>query len=56
MTGFGIGALAGAAAGALYGHLRKSEIWETLAPEKYHVHVAVTPSRGGATVQFRVAM
>lgn len=56
MTGLGIGALAGAAVGALYGHLRKSEIWETLPPEKYHVHVAVAPSRGGVGVRLSIAI
>ena len=56
MTGFGIGALAGAAAGALYGHFRKTELWETLAPERYHVNVAVTPSRGGVGVRLSIAM
>jgi hypothetical protein len=56
MTGLGIGALAGAAVGALYGHFRKTEIWETLPPEKYHVHMAVAPTWGGARVQLRIAM
>ena len=56
MKGLGIGALAGAAVGALYGHLRKTEIWETLPPEKYHVHVAVAPSLGGVGLKLSIAM
>lgn len=56
MKGLGIGALAGAAVGALYGHLRKSEIWERIPPEQYHVHVAVAPSLGGVGLQLSIAM
>lgn len=56
LKGLGIGALAGAAVGALYGHFRKSEIWETLPPEQYHVHVAVAPSWRGVGVRLSIAM
>ncbi|HEY9479859.1 MAG TPA: hypothetical protein VIP79_07200 [Gemmatimonadaceae bacterium] len=57
MTGLGIGALAGAALGALYGHLRKSEIWERVPPESYRVHVALFPeSTRGIGVQLSIAM
>lgn len=56
MKGLGIGALAGAVAGALYGYLRKTETWETLPAEKYHVHVAISPSRSGVGVRLSMTM
>lgn len=56
MTGLGIGALAGAAVGALYGRLRKSEIWERVPPEQYRVHVAIAPSIDGVGLQLSIAM
>jgi hypothetical protein len=57
LKGFGIGAVAGAAIGAIYGHFRKTERWETLPAEKYHVHVAMTPYPGGGVrLRFTMAM
>jgi hypothetical protein len=57
LTGLGIGAVAGVALGAIYGHLRKSEIWERVPPESYRVHVAVFPeSTRGIGVQLSIAM
>jgi hypothetical protein len=51
-----IGAAAGFALGAIYGQLRKTELWETLPAEKYHIHVAMTPCRGGIGLRFTMAM
>jgi hypothetical protein len=57
MKGLGIGALAGAAVGALYGHLRKSELWKRVPPERYRVHVALFPaSVKGVGVELSIAM
>lgn len=56
LKGLGIGAAAGFALGALYGQLRKTEVWETLPPSKYQVHVAMAPSLQGVGVRLSVTM
>lgn len=53
-----LGAFVGGAAGAIFGRVRKWEVWKRIPSDQYHVHVAVTPSwRGdGASIRFSIAL
>ena len=47
VKGAGIGAAVGLLAGAIFGYLRKSEIWKELPQKRYRIRVAASPLPDG---------
>lgn len=56
LTGAGIGAVAGALVGAVWGQTHVSEVWRRIPYRQYRMHIAVIPAGWrGATLAFAIS-
>jgi hypothetical protein len=51
-----LGAAIGGVAGAIFGSLRKWEVWKRIPSDQYHVHVAVQPMLNGVGMRLSLTM
>jgi len=56
LTGAGIGAVAGALFGVVWGHTHLSEVWHRIPYQQYRMHITAVPAgRGGATLAVSIS-